>query len=245
MDTEIISSRTNELVKKIKKLGERKYREKFGEYVAEGKRWVTDASRLCPQDISATVRAQSCDYAAADFVLTDELFAEIAGTENSQGILAVMKIPEAASEFSSDAVLLLDRIRDPGNMGTIIRTAVAAGYRDIIANNCVDIYNPKVIRSSMTGILNINFAFDCDISAIKASGYRLIAADMAGESVFSHKIPNGKLCLVIGNEANGVSDDILSECDCKVSIPMEKGIESLNAAVSAGILMYELKFKNN
>ena len=97
----------------------------------------------------------------------------------------------------------------------------------------------------MTGILSVNLAFDRDISSIKSCGYKLIAADMAGESIFSHKVPSGKICLVIGNEANGVSGEILSACDCKVSIPMEKGIESLNAAVSAGILMYELKFKNN
>ena len=135
MATEIISSRTNELVKKIKKLSDRKYREKFGEYVAEGRRWIADASRICPQNITAIVKSQSCDYEGADFTLTDELFKEISETENSQGILAVMKIPEETFGFSSDAVLFLDRIRDPGNMGTIIRTAAAAGYTEIVANN--------------------------------------------------------------------------------------------------------------
>ena len=245
MEKEIISSRTNELVKKIKKLSERKYRTEFGEYVAEGKRWVTDASRICPQNIVAVVRAQSCDYEGANYILSDSLFAEISDTQNSQGILAIMKIPEAASDFGSDRLLLLDRIRDPGNMGTIIRTAVAAGYTDIIAESCVDVFNPKVIRSSMTGILSANIFYDSDISAIKAIGYKLIAADITGENVFTSKIPSGKICLVIGNEANGISGEIMSACDCKVSIPMEKGIESLNAAVSAGILMYELKFKNN
>lgn len=239
-----ITSKSNELFKKLKKLNEKKYRTLYGEYVAEGKRWVTDARRICPQNISAVVCAQSYDYDIADFVLSDELFGEVANTENSQGILAVMKIPAPSDTFEGNYCLFLDRLRDPGNMGTVLRTACAAGFTDIVLRDCVDIYNPKVIRSSMTGIIDLSIHYCNDLESIKQNGYTVFAADLDGKNVFGYKNSAQKICLVIGNEANGIDKNILYECDCTLTIPMQEDMESLNAAVSAAILMYQLKYND-
>ena len=220
-----IVSRSNALIKKIRKLRDKKYREQFGEYVAEGKRWVSDALRICPKNVVAVICSSDtrCEY--ADFVIEASLFAELADTENSH-------------------CLFLDRVRDPGNMGTIIRTAVAAGYTDIVLRDCVDVFNSKVIRSSMTGILSANLHFDSKLSDLKECGYTVVAADLQGENIFETDFAAQKVCLVIGNEANGIDPLLLRQCDKTVAIPMEDEIESLNAAVSAGILMYQLKYRN-
>lgn len=239
-----ILSKHNELVKKIRKLADRKWRYEYGEYLVEGKRWVTDAKRLCPQNVISVICADdvSCDF--ADVVLERSLFDSLASTENSQGIMAILRMPAPPEAIEGQYCLLLDRVRDPGNMGTIIRTACAAGYTDIVLHDCVDVYNPKVVRSCMTGMLSVRFHNDIAPATLKASGYTLVAATLGGKDVFSAHLQAEKLCLIIGNEADGISDAIIKECDENVTIPMESNMESLNAAVSAGILMYTLKYAN-
>lgn len=174
-------------------------------------------------------------------VIEDSVFNKISDTENSQGVVASLKIKQTDSLPSSKNCLLLDRIRDPGNMGSIIRTACAAGFTDIVCNSCVDVYNPKTVRSCMTGLLMCNIHCDIAPECIKNSGYNLLAAALGGEDLFSVKLPDGKICLIIGNEANGIDEEIISLCEKKVEIPMEN-IESLNAGVSAAILMYFIKY---
>lgn len=243
MDKAPIVSRANNIVKKIKKLSDKKYRDEFGEYIAEGKRWINDAKRLCLQDIVAVICSDDCECDFADYVLQKKLFDEISDTNNNQGIMAIMRIPQTSAGLMGNHILFLDRIRDPGNMGAIIRTACAAGYHDIVLRDCVDVYNPKVIRSSMTGILNVRFNYS-DVFSVKQSGYTLISSSLEGENVFKSRINSEKICLVIGNEAEGIAKEIDDMCDFRVKIPMDNAMESLNAAVSAGILMYELKYKN-
>lgn len=239
-----IVSKTNGLVKKIRKLRDRKYRESFGEYVAEGRRWVTDAVRLCPQNVVAVVCSDAAPHDAADYVLPAAIFDTLAQTENSQGILAIMRIPSEASTFAGDFCLFLDRVRDPGNMGTIVRTACAAGYTDIVLRDCVDVYNPKVIRSSMTGVLGVRFHYADSLQSVTSAGFVSLAATLGGTNVYASDIPHGKLCLVIGSESEGIGADILASCAAEITIPMQSDMESLNAAVSAGILMYTLKYGN-
>lgn len=242
MQDTLIISRNNSLVKKIRKLRERKYREQYGEYIAEGKRWITDIMRICPQNVAAVICSEDAEYESADYVLEKSLFAELSDTENSQGIMALMRIPVCSDEFSGNYCLFLDRIRDPGNMGTIIRTANAAGFNDIVLCDCVDVYNPKVIRSSMTGVVGVNFHYLADFEFLKSLGYKIVAATLDGNNIFGRANNTNKICLVIGNEAQGIAENLLRECDERVTIPMRTDMESLNAAVSAGILMYELKF---
>ena len=237
-----ITSKHNELVKKIRKLSDRKWRYAYGEYIAEGKRWVCDARERCPQDVVAVVCSADMPFADADHVLDGAVFDTLTDTENSQGVLAIMRMPATGRELRAKHILYLDRIRDPGNMGTILRTACAAGYTDILLDNCVDVYNPKVIRSCMTGILGVRFPAGFTLQDVRKAGYTTVAATLDGESVFTASVGTSPVCLVIGNEADGIRSDIMQACDRRVTIPMESGMESLNAAVSAGILMYVTKF---
>lgn len=237
-----IVSRSNELYKHVRKLRDKKYRAEYGEYLAEGRRWITDARSISPSEVKFVLRAESCECDFADYVLSDALFAELSDTEHNQGMIAVMRIPEQKPIGDGDYCLFLDRVRDPGNMGTIIRTACAAGYTDIVLNDCVDIYNPKVIRSTMSGILRIKFHYLTNFEVLKDRGYTVVGTALDGENVFDAEICGNKICLVIGNEADGISERLLSVCDRAVTIPMSENIESLNAAVSAGILMYKFKY---
>lgn len=240
-----ISSKTNALVKKLRKLADRKYRTEYGEYIAEGKLWIADAKRLCPQNVLAVISSRSAFDGSADVVLDDSIFDELSFTENNQGIMALMKIPDNTDDFSGNYCLFLDRVRDPGNMGAIIRTACAAGYADIILRDCVDVYNPKVIRSSMTGVLGVKFHYADTLASIAERDYVTVGAVLGGKDAFAAEFNFKKVCLVIGNEADGISETVLRDCVEKVTIPMRDGMESLNAAVSAGILMYNFKYMKN
>ena len=174
-------------------------------------------------------------------VLTDCLFEKIADTVNSQGVMAIAPMAPFQNIPSDDFCLYLDRIRDPGNLGTIFRSAAACGIKDIILDDCVDIYNPKTIRSSMGMYTRCNF-----IPATEnvSDGYMLVCADADGKDIrqATADLRGRPICLVIGNEADGVSKELLSRADLTVSLPMCKNVESLNAAVSASIAMYWFKY---
>lgn len=242
--SEHITSGSNELIKKIRKLQQRKYREREGRYIAEGKRWVEDARKLCPHLVEKVICADDTDCAYADITVPRALMDELCDAQNGQGVLAIMRMPAPTDTFGGTHCLFLDRVRDPGNMGTMIRTACAAGYEDIVLRDCVDAYNPKVIRSCMTGILHVRFHYADSPAVVRKLGYTTVAATLCGENVFAANKPSGKICLVIGNEANGIDASVLRECEVSFTIPMQKDMESLNAAVSAGILMYQLKYAN-
>ncbi len=201
---------------------------------------MTDAFARKPQDVVTIVRRESCDFENAAAVLSDPLFNELADTENSQGVLAVMRIPPFA-DLQDGPCLLMDRIRDPGNMGTILRTACAAGFNNIVLRDCVDVFNPKVIRSCMTGILDLRFSLFSSVDALKASGFTLVGAALGGEDAFSQMNFQKNVCLVVGNEACGIDPQLLSACDKVLTIPMKNEIESLNVAVATGILMYRIR----
>ena len=136
---------------------------------------------------------------------------------------------------------MLDNIQNPDNMGAIIRTAVATNFNKIYLINCVDIYNEKVIRASMGTLFKVEF-IDTNYQQIAnlAKSNKIYYADMGGESVFNIKQFEKNLGLVIGNEGNGISKEIKDITNNKLSIPMSNGVESLNASVSAGILMYHI-----
>lgn len=243
---EIISSSSNRIFKRITKLKQKKYRDEFGEFYIEGFRNVYDTFCACPESVVTVVLSES---AYADFgekfsscdvcVLSDVLFDKLSDTDSMQGVLSVNKIPPYVFP-TSERCILLDRVRDPGNVGTILRTAVACGY-DVVLNNCADVYSPKVTRSGMSAVLKCGLSADISHVELKKSGYELIVADMHGENLFEAAAPRGKYCIVIGNEANGVSEEIMSDCDRILSIP-QSNIESLNAAVAAGIMMFGLRY---
>lgn len=235
----IITSQDNQLYKRALKLKEKKYRDLTDEYLVEGERGVLDT----PHDLIKTIIASDCvdasNYDQDKVVfLSQKLIDKLTDTVNACGVLAIVQ-KKQESDFELPRVLYLDRIRDPGNMGTMIRSAVAAGY-EIVCDNCVDVYNPKVVRSCVSALSKARLHCGNFIDILAEKRYNIIGADTSGKNVFDCAKPD-KICLVIGNEANGIKKDIFDKCDMICSIPMEN-MESLNASVCAGILMYYFKY---
>lgn len=181
-------------------------------------------------------------------VVSDKVFNQITDTKTPQGIMAVLKMPEydmdrIAEEI--DNILFLDDVRDPGNLGTIIRTAEGASFGMIVmSRGCVDIYNPKVVRATMGAIYRLPFVYVDDLPAtidnLKDKGYRVYAAHLEGNDDYDRVTYSGKTGIIIGNEANGICEAVKQQASKLVKIPMAGEVESLNAAIAAGILMYEV-----
>jgi TrmH family RNA methyltransferase len=180
-------------------------------------------------------------------LLPDPLFNALSETKTPQGILAVMKKSEVQFDnlFDNENMfVILDNIKDPGNMGTLIRTCNCAGVdRIFTSKGCVDIYNPKVLRSTMGSIFHIPI-IKCEdllsiIQQMKVKGISIYASSLNG-SVNLYSIHfKDKICIVIGNEADGVDQEIQDLSDYLVRIPMKGSAESLNAGVAGGIIIYE------
>jgi len=255
-----ISSNQNTLIKDIKALKVRKYREERKEFFIEGARFLEEAlkeklqiSRIflsssfienkCNNDFLSILSSEMYDA----FVLTDKLFEEISDTENPQGVLAVLKMKNYSFNeilSNNNMIIILESIQDPGNMGTIIRTADAAGFSGIvISKGCVDIYNPKVLRSTMGSIFHLPMYLSENlmetIDEMKQKGIKLFASHLSSTSSFFETNLTGDIAIIIGNEANGISSEIASKADSLIKIPMSGKAESLNVSVAAGLLMYE------
>lgn len=237
----MITSRNNPFVKNIAALKDKKGRREARAFLVEGTKSVREAV-ACGCGILHIIVSEH--YAGEPFLpekaetVSAGVFAKLTDESSPQGILAVVHMPEEKTAPPRGNSLLLDGISDPGNLGTILRTANAAGYEDIYLRGCADPYSPKCVRAAMGGIFHVRLYGEGDLFAA-LRGVPLICADMGGEDVFSFS-PPPRFCLVIGNEANGVSEEVRRHCTHTVAVPMRGSCESLNAAVSAGILMYEL-----
>ncbi|MEG1311023.1 MAG: RNA methyltransferase [Romboutsia sp.] len=258
----MITAKENEKVKYTKSLLKSKYRNKESKFVIEGFRIVTLAIE-CNADLDYIFINE--DFENKDehikflgilnkknikiYKTTNKIFNELVDTESTQGILGVVKFKSKDIETSLNDenrfVLILDRIQDPGNMGTIIRTADAVGVDAIIAlKGCVDIYNPKVIRSTMGSIFDMNVIYanqDEAIRILKLKNFDIVSSYLNTDNFYNNIEYNHKVALVIGNEANGINDELVSKSDVLVKIPIYGKAESLNAAISSAILMYEIK----
>lgn len=258
MKDECITSKNNDTVKYITALSEKYGREKTGCFLMEGRRAVSEAlaAHCVKKLILSQTYAASRESAHAEaggvptILLSDSLFQRISGTKTPQGIAAICKILKHDLQHvlrEEERILLLEDVRDPGNMGTVIRTAAAAGFRAVIASDgCVDVYNPKVVRST-AGCLFKTKIIQCkgDLLRIaeeaKHSGFQIYAAHPRGGQALFRTSFAGKIAVALGNEANGLSNAMLRMCDRLVTIPMENGVESLNASVAAALMMYEAR----
>lgn len=182
-------------------------------------------------------------------IVTDSVFKDISDTLTPQGILAIVKMPsysltDLISREEANLVLLED-IRDPGNLGTILRTAEGAGFTGIIlSKESVDMYNPKVIRSTMGAIYRMPFLYVDNfletLTYLKENGITIYAAHLQSDYYHDEVTYEDRCAIMIGNEANGLSDES-SKCSSKyIKIPMSGKVESLNAAVATSVLMYEI-----
>ncbi len=243
-----IDSTSNKIVKHTKKLLDRSGRREYRQFIIEGKRLVCDAIEN-GASIEYILLEQGTEFGAPESICKYELshkaFSVLKTTVNSQGILAVVNMPEA-DEFDAAGgfYIYLDGIADPGNMGTIIRTADACGADGLVlSENCVDIYNPKVVRSTMASIFNVNIYFDdserCILNKMRECGVNIISGSLQGDKSIYDVDFNKKSVIVIGNEANGITDEVIKLSTELVKIPIVGKAESLNAAVACAVMAYE------
>ena len=241
----IILSRQNPLVKELASLKEKKGRRRTGTFLVEGHKMVREAVASGMDVVRLILRE---DYAGETYglpavLLGRDAFAAVCDEKTPQGIAAEVVIPERGVQPPQGRCLLLDGLQDPANVGAIIRTAVAAGYEDVYLAGCADPFSPKSVRASMSGVFFARIMQGTQEEILSAiAGMPVIAADMGGEDVFSYAAPE-KFCLAVGSEGSGLSALVRSRADVTVRIPMDARTESLNAAVSAGILMYALRTK--
>ncbi len=192
---------------------------------------------------------EECPFEEEKIVrVSREVFRFLADEKTPQGILGRVRIPQREIAKPTGKCLLLDGVADPGNLGTILRTANASGYtKAYLTADCADPYSPKCVRASMSGVFFVEIYRGERTALLSALGeLPLIVADMQGENVFSFTPPD-EFALAIGNEGNGISKETREKAAHTVKIPMRESQESLNAGVSAGILMYLLnskEFKN-
>lgn len=254
---QIITSKDNEIVKSIKKLKDKKYRDEAGLYVIEGIKMLEEAIEekvkikkivICEECLKAGDLEQKILYEIAKYnciYVNAKVFNFLTDVVAPQGILAVIEKPskDAQIDYNQDIILVLDGIQDPGNLGTILRTADSVNLKQIIVTkNTADAYNPKVVRSTMGAILRIKI-IETDnlvktLKDIKKNKFKIISTSLdTSHSIYD--IDYNKKVIVIGNEANGVSKEIQEFSDSKVKIPMLGKTESLNASVATGIMLYE------
>ncbi|MBQ8151543.1 MAG: RNA methyltransferase [Firmicutes bacterium] len=249
----IIKSKDNARYKAALKLKSRKYRDETGLYLLEGIKPLKDALEYGTQPEAVFIEEGSGAGMIPDdraFGITRELFAQLSDTENSQGVISVFRQQPSGEErlaqiLDGDGhILILDRIQDPGNMGTMIRTAEAAGYGGVVLlKGCTDVYSPKVVRSAAGSVMRVPIVSRADedklISLSGSTGRKLVVTALEGAMDYREARYPERSLLVIGNEGKGVSEGLMKAADVKIKIPMAGAIESLNAAVAAGILMYE------
>lgn len=254
---QVITSKDNELIKHIKKLKDKKERDLSNEYMIEGIKLIKEAIQenakikqiiICDdckktesieKDIMYEIAKQNCIY------VTNKVFNSITEVTNPQGILAIIEKQnkEEQIDTTQEIILALDDIQDPGNLGTILRTADSIGLTQIlVSKGTADCYNPKVVRSTMGAIFRVKI-IECEdlektLKEMKKHKYEITVTSLQTENSI-YDINYNKKAVVIGNEANGVRKEIQDMADKKIKIPMLGKTESLNASVATGIILYE------
>jgi len=250
MDT--ITSLTNQRVKNWKKLLSKNGRKKAQQYIIEGYHLIEEAL-ASDVDIDELISNNERDLdeiavsaEVKKILITDEIMKEISDTESSQGVFATVAIPEEGGELSYEIpLLLLESVQDPGNVGTLIRTADAAGFEGVIlGKGTVDAYNPKALRSAQGSHFHINIIegdLDYWLEELKEQDVPVYGTALTGESVSYREIDSDlTFALMVGNEGNGISNHFLNKTKQNLHIPMKGQAESLNVAIAAGILMFSL-----
>ena len=258
---ELIVSKSNDNVKFIRSLNEKKYRTKYNAFYLEGVK-VTNEILDKNEAIDILLIAYSKSLlistnggqALLDRISSlknvkvlefeENIFKYMTDTVNTQGILVVMKIPKYSLENEENKnIILLDKVQDLGNIGTIIRSCNAFGVDTILCTSgTADVYSPKAVRATMGGILNVKIIYlenIEEINLLKKIGYKIVTTSLNTKNSIDSIDYNNKYIFVMGNEANGVSKEIIDISDFVVKIPMSEKIESLNVGVATSIILYE------
>ena len=248
-----ITSAKNPTIRDMRALGQRRARLEQGRFLVEGEVMIAEAlgcgltirDAIAEDGHAARLEALAA-RGARTFLVPRSLLEAVCETKSPQGICATFDLPQpTALEDAPDRIVALDAVQDPGNVGTIWRTADAAGLGGLLfGGGCADPLSPKVQRAAMGSGFRVPFMLEDDLPAalgqLRAGGWRVIASDLSGDDFYAHSDPGGRFVLVIGNEARGISDAVRAGADMLLKLPMRGGAESLNAAVAAGIMMYEL-----
>lgn len=258
---ELIVSKSNDNVKFIRSLNEKKYRTKYNAFYLEGVKVTneildkneaidilfiaysksllisTNGGQALLDRISSLKNVKVLEF-------EENIFKYMTDTVNTQGILVVMKIPKYSLENEENKnIILLDKVQDLGNIGTIIRSCNAFGVDTILCTSgTADVYSPKAVRATMGGILNVKIIYLDGIeklNLLKKMGYKIATTSLKTQNSIDSIDYNNKYIFVMGNEANGVSKEILDISDFVVKIPMNEKIESLNVGVATSIILYE------
>jgi len=245
---ETLTSLKNPKIQAWRSLKDKKGREEQQAFLVEGLRMIREALASAFSVRALLLRSgYEPDFSLPDnipaYLLPEHVFQAVCDTKTPQGIAAVLSLQ--AKEASGCRLLALDGVQDPGNVGTIIRTADAAGFDGVLLSpDCADLFSPKVLRATMGSIFRLGFSFPSSLSAalegLKKRGYSVISSQLDGDPFFERMDIAPSLVLIIGNEGNGVSDTVKAAATHHLRLPMRGGAESLNAAVAAGIMMYDL-----
>ncbi|MGL5125678.1 MAG: TrmH family RNA methyltransferase [Fusobacteriaceae bacterium] len=249
---EKIISSENSTFKKLKKLKNKKYREEFQLFLAEGRKFL-DFDTIpefivfkegVEKDFSEKI--EKFENVSRTIILEEKLFKELTAQETSQGVILVYKHKKDDLTNLNKNIVILDRVADPGNLGTIIRLCDAAGFKDILlVKGSADIYNEKVVRSSMGSILSMNLIYLEEhniLDLVKKMDYQLLVTALDSTSIpYTSLKLKDKNAIVFGSEGSGVSDNFLQAANEKVIIPIYGSAESLNVGVASGIMLYKVR----
>ena len=263
----MITSTSNVQIKELAKLQKKsRLRAEKGIFIVEGPRMTEEipAERIEKLYVSESFGKKNPEFVkkmkVPAEVLTDTVFAYVSDTRTPQGVLAVVKRLNYTMEDiqgmnetvgvaddekkKAPHLVVLDNLQDPGNLGTIFRTAEAAGVTGILlSSDCVDVYNPKVIRSTMGAVFRMPFLYVEDlpkeIHKLQEKQIKVYAAHLDGKNAYDQEDYTCGSAFLIGNEGNGLRDEVAECADCLIRIPMQGQAESLNAAVAAAVLMFE------
>ena len=247
---EKISSRKNEYIRHLRELeADGAYRREKGEYLCEGMKTLTEALTCGAEIRSVLWRKEAFEVPGLDtaeqYTAPDELFDYASTMKNSPGPLFAVKLPDTELERPLRNAIVLEGVQDPGNVGTVIRTANAFGVDAVILTGaCADLYGPKTVRSTMGAIFRqrvIQLKLDALGAFLEEKGLSLYGAALSPEAMDIRRVNVKTAAVAVGSEGRGLSAELLSLCRGQVIIPMRDGSESLNAAMAATVLMWEME----
>ena len=252
----MITSTSNPQIKRLLQLQKKaKVRDEENVFVVEGLRMFAELPKNRVEKVyisESLYNRKKLELNLQDFpfeILSEQVFGHVSDTKTPQGILCVVKREkydlDELFQVKNPHFIVLDNLQDPGNMGTIIRTAQAAGVDAVfMSKDCVDIYNPKTIRSTMGSIYRMPFIYIEDIPNLldifREKGVKSYAAHLNGENFYDKEEYCSGTAILIGNEGNGLHEEVAQKADVWVKIPMQGQVESLNAAIAASVLMFEV-----